>query len=213
MLKKNASVTQRLLCALGLWLLSQQCAQCFYDPGSQRWINRDPIGERAGLNLFAYAGNHLPNEIDPLGFSGGGYGNPVSGPSGPVGPSNPYAPGWPYYPNGFCYKPGPPLIDWQCFSNCVNTWLGGNILRYGAGQAAAGAAYGVGSAPVWFAGLQMPAYEALGYSLGTRFVSSSLATGTIAVGGATVTTSGVVAAAGAGWAAGTVIQCLANCSH
>jgi RHS repeat-associated protein len=42
---KNARVTQWLLCALGLWLLSQQCGQCFYDPGLQRWINRDPLGE------------------------------------------------------------------------------------------------------------------------------------------------------------------------
>jgi RHS repeat-associated protein len=29
----------------------------FYEPGLQRWINRDPIGIRGGLNLFAYARN------------------------------------------------------------------------------------------------------------------------------------------------------------
>jgi RHS repeat-associated protein len=43
----------------------------FYDPNLQRWINRDPSGEDGGLNLYAYVGNILVNEIDPLGLTWG----------------------------------------------------------------------------------------------------------------------------------------------
>ena len=41
----------------------------FYDPGLQRWLNRDPIGERGGLNLYAYIGNNPINHYDPLGLA------------------------------------------------------------------------------------------------------------------------------------------------
>ena len=77
----------------------------FYDPSMQRWLNRDPIGERGGLNLYGYVGNDPLDRIDPLGLA---YGNPVSGPNGPVGPSSPYAPGLPYYPSGAFYVPPQP---------------------------------------------------------------------------------------------------------
>jgi RHS repeat-associated protein len=65
---KNTTVTQWLLVSLGLWLLSQQCGQCFYDPGQQRWINRDPIQERGGLNLYGLVANNPINCIDILGL-------------------------------------------------------------------------------------------------------------------------------------------------
>jgi len=39
----------------------------FYDPNLQRWLNRDPIGEDGGANLFAYAGNAPSVAYDPDG--------------------------------------------------------------------------------------------------------------------------------------------------
>jgi len=40
----------------------------FYDPIVQRWINRDPINERGGINLYGFVGNDPINEIDPFGL-------------------------------------------------------------------------------------------------------------------------------------------------
>jgi len=39
----------------------------FYDPLDQRWLNRDPIGEPGGLNLYGYVGGNPVSRIDPLG--------------------------------------------------------------------------------------------------------------------------------------------------
>jgi RHS repeat-associated protein len=54
-----------------------------YDSDLGRWLNRDPIQEAGGLNLYAYVHNNPVNEIDPLGLY-----NPISGPSGAVGPGS-----------------------------------------------------------------------------------------------------------------------------
>jgi len=40
----------------------------FYDPNLQRWLNRDPIGEAGGVNLYAFLGNNPISFIDPLGL-------------------------------------------------------------------------------------------------------------------------------------------------
>ena len=40
-----------------------------YDPNLGRWIQRDPIGERGGINLYDYVGGNPVNEIDPLGLA------------------------------------------------------------------------------------------------------------------------------------------------
>ncbi|MCB1202877.1 MAG: RHS repeat-associated core domain-containing protein [Verrucomicrobiae bacterium] len=41
----------------------------FYVPMLGRWINRDPIGERGGLNLYRYGGNGGVNDLDYLGLT------------------------------------------------------------------------------------------------------------------------------------------------
>ena len=42
----------------------------YYDPGTARWLNRDPIGHDGGFNLYAYVGNNPLNMIDLLGLCG-----------------------------------------------------------------------------------------------------------------------------------------------
>jgi RHS repeat-associated protein len=39
-----------------------------YDPSIGRWLSRDPIGERGGLNLYGYVGNRPTMAVDPLGL-------------------------------------------------------------------------------------------------------------------------------------------------
>ncbi len=41
----------------------------FYDPGVQRWLNRDPIGEIGGLNLHEFVVNSPLNLVDPYGLA------------------------------------------------------------------------------------------------------------------------------------------------
>lgn len=40
----------------------------FYDPQAQRWINRDPLGEAGGMNLYGFVGNRALNRVDPDGL-------------------------------------------------------------------------------------------------------------------------------------------------
>ncbi len=39
----------------------------YYSPRFARWISRDPIGERGGINLYAMVGNDAVNNVDKLG--------------------------------------------------------------------------------------------------------------------------------------------------
>ncbi|WP_275630563.1 RHS repeat-associated core domain-containing protein [Pseudomonas sp. 273] len=40
-----------------------------YDPESGRWLSRDPIGERGGINLYAYANGNPLKYSDPKGLA------------------------------------------------------------------------------------------------------------------------------------------------
>jgi RHS repeat-associated protein len=39
----------------------------FYEPNFQRWLNRDPIQESGGINLYGFVGNNPVNFVDPYG--------------------------------------------------------------------------------------------------------------------------------------------------
>jgi RHS repeat-associated protein len=103
---KNTIVTQWLLCSLGLWLLSQQCGQCFYDPGSQRWINRDPLQEPGGANLYTFIANAPVSNCDPLGLEMPVWEGPMFHPP----PKPPPPPPPPYYPKPTYPAPGPETV-------------------------------------------------------------------------------------------------------
>lgn len=45
-----------------------------YDPGTGRWMSRDPIGEKGGLNLYGYVGNQPHQRVDLLGLCSYYYG-------------------------------------------------------------------------------------------------------------------------------------------
>lgn len=63
-----------------------------YNASLGRWINRDPIGEAGGINLYAYVGNNPVGFVDPTGNqyaqaaqAGATFGAGLGAPLGPVG--------------------------------------------------------------------------------------------------------------------------------
>jgi len=59
-----------LLGLLILWgmALAPPRAAGYYDPGVQRWINRDPIQEYGGVDVHAFVGNQPTTGVDPEGL-------------------------------------------------------------------------------------------------------------------------------------------------
>jgi len=47
-----------------------------YDSDSGRWLNRDPIGENGGLNLYGFVGNNPVRWVDPYGLDYGDWWDP-----------------------------------------------------------------------------------------------------------------------------------------
>ncbi len=41
----------------------------YYNPSTGRWLSRDPIEEKGGLNLYGFVGNVPINSVDPLGLT------------------------------------------------------------------------------------------------------------------------------------------------
>ena len=82
------------------------CTHRFYDPSTGRFLTRDPIGYRGGINLYGYCQNNPINGLDPKGTAD----EPVSSPFGPqpgspdgftfVNVSDPPDDFWPETPDG-----------------------------------------------------------------------------------------------------------------
>jgi hypothetical protein len=51
-----------------VWLLGQQTAFCYYNPNTGRWLNRDPIEEKGGPNLYGFVNNNPMGGIDLVGL-------------------------------------------------------------------------------------------------------------------------------------------------
>jgi RHS repeat-associated protein len=73
-----------------------------YNPDSGRWLNRDPIEEEGGMNIYGFVYNRVLGMIDILGNAPGGW--PVLPPPG-LPPSLPPA--------------NPPAVD-PCIAACVS---------------------------------------------------------------------------------------------
>src|ERR1035441_9807453 len=89
------SLTPALVCLLFL-LITLPTASAYYDPGVQRWVNRDPLLEEGGINLYSGIGNRAVNAVDPWGWSD------VNAPPGAVSGPNPGFPN----PNPILGGPG-----------------------------------------------------------------------------------------------------------
>ena len=60
-----------------------------YDSGLKRWVNRDPIGEQGGVNLYGYVANRPTIATDPTGLDSGTPAQPKPYPITPVEPERP----------------------------------------------------------------------------------------------------------------------------
>ena len=68
---KNIRATILILGAMFMLAMQARATMYFgrpYDPNLQRWIQRDPIGEAGGVNLFQFVGNNPLRYVDPLGL-------------------------------------------------------------------------------------------------------------------------------------------------
>jgi len=63
---KTNRVMLLVLALLGVTLV--ETAQAFYNPSTGRWLSRDPIGERGGLNVFQFSRNNPSKFVDKNGL-------------------------------------------------------------------------------------------------------------------------------------------------
>ena len=65
----KAILRPKMFLLLGALLLAAHPAPAFYNPQAGRWLNRDPIGEEGGENLYAFGYNNPVSEVDPDGLA------------------------------------------------------------------------------------------------------------------------------------------------
>ncbi len=70
-MKTKRSHIAAAIAGLALWFLSAQPAHCFYNPSTGRWLSRDPIDEKGGVNLYAFGRNQPQDQVDALGLAAG----------------------------------------------------------------------------------------------------------------------------------------------
>ena len=58
--------------------------QRYYNPGTGRWLSKDPIGELGGVNLYGFVGNDAVNRWDYLGLDSDGFHLSLPGAKGRV---------------------------------------------------------------------------------------------------------------------------------
>lgn len=79
-------------------LLASQPVMAFYSPEISRWLNREPIAENGGINLYQFVANNPLNYVDHYGLDG----NPVMGLGGAWN-SDLYGSGGSFYGPGLFY--------------------------------------------------------------------------------------------------------------
>jgi hypothetical protein len=65
------TINRNSIIALALFVLlwMAEPASAFYSPSAQRWVNRDPIQEAGGMNLYAFSVNDSVDRFDPTGLA------------------------------------------------------------------------------------------------------------------------------------------------
>jgi len=64
----NATPKFAVAALAALLVVTEAHAMRWYSPNTGRWLSRDPIGERGGMNLYAFVGNNPVGRIDYLGL-------------------------------------------------------------------------------------------------------------------------------------------------
>ncbi len=64
---KKTNILIRLSIALGLGVIATQSGYCFYSASTGRWLSRDPLLEKGGLNIHSFVDNDPVRLVDFLG--------------------------------------------------------------------------------------------------------------------------------------------------